>query len=99
MSYTKVKINNWEALIKWFDLVKNKAGIRVNDNFKIISGSVLIDGKKLRLYMIKFWLQEGLCSEDEWLRKFDLSDRNSRMRIKSHLVNFLDTHYAYGNLI
>lgn len=92
MLYTeeKVKMNNWEALIKWFDLVKNRAGLRVDDNFKIVSGAVLIDGKKLQSYMTKFWLQEGLFSEDEWLRLFDLSDINSRMRIKSHLVNFLD---------
>ncbi len=97
-------MNNWEALIKWFDFVKDNAGVRVDDNFKIESGTVFIDGQNLQLHMNKlrslpdpiasqapFRLQEGLCCEEEWLRLFDLSDMNCRMRIKSHLVNFLAT--------
>jgi len=88
------KMNNWEALIKWFDLVKNNAGVRVDDNFKIESGEVFIDGQNLQLHMTKFWLQEGLYSEEEY-QMFDLSDMNRCMRIKSHLVNFLDPPHPY----
>ena len=87
-------MNSWEALIKWFDLVKNNAGVRVDDNFKIESGEVFIDGQNLQLHMTKFWLQEGLYSEEEY-HMFDLSDMNRRMRIKSNLVNFLDTPHSY----
>ena len=87
-------MNSWEALIKWFAIVKNNAGVRVDDNFKIESGVVSIDGENLQLHMSKFWLQEGLYSEEEY-QMLDLSDMNRRMRIKSHLVNFLGTPYSY----
>lgn len=88
------KIKCWESLIKWFELVKEKTGAKVDDNFKIASGMVFVDGQNLQLHMTKFWLQEGLCNEDEWLRLFDLSDINCRMRLKSHLVNFLHTSHS-----
>jgi len=88
-------MNNWEALIKWFDLVKNEQDIRVDDNFKFISGIVLIDGQNLQLHMTEFWIREGYVNEEEFLRLFDLSDINNRMWIKSHLVNFLDTPHSH----
>lgn len=88
-------MNSWEKLIEWFDHAKRIVDVSVDDNFKVVSGDVVIDGQKLQVYMIRFWLQEGYVNENDFLSFFDLTDTNNRIWLKSHLVDFLDASHSF----
>jgi len=84
-------MKEWSNLILWFQLLKKGIGVEIRDNFEVRSDKVCIDGGELNQYMTGFWEREGLSTGHDTLCRFDVCDIDKRMRLKSHLVQFLNS--------
>ena len=78
-------ISEWRKIALWFDTLKISCGAEhVPDAFVIKHRTVFLRGDSLESFMSTFWEREG-----QGLSDFAIDEINRRLRLKSHLMEFI----------